>query len=489
MAIIKTIENAGWNLENTYASLPEKFYAKLKPSSVKAPQMIVFNNQLAQDLGLDDRQLSCTGADYFAGNRLPKNVVPLAQAYAGHQFGYFTMLGDGRAILIGEQTAPEGTKWDIQLKGAGRTPYSRGGDGRATLGPMLREYIISEAMHALGIETTRSLAVVSTGEEVMREKLLPGAILTRIASSHLRVGTFQFAAHWGGVTDLTVLADYTINRHFPEVLQDNNPYLSMLKEVVKRQASLIAKWQLTGFVHGVMNTDNMTICGETIDYGPCAFIDRYDIDTVFSSIDRQGRYSFGNQPSIAKWNLIRLAETLLPLLSKDEKKSKELAEEAVEEFNKHYYQSYMSGMRKKLGLFNLEGGDKDLINNLLDILEYSKADYTNTFRALTIGNLEDIADLKNKEFDYWLKLWRARIANQCQSKDESQKIMEKNNPSIIPRNHKVEEALKAAVEHQDFRLTKKLISALSSPFDYQLSLDEYTKPYSGKEPYRTFCGT
>ena len=314
-------KETGWNFDNSYARLPKSFFSGTNPTPVRSPKLITLNHQLAASLGLNAEALqSEDGVAVLAGNRIPEGASPLAQAYAGHQFGHFNMLGDGRAVLLGEQITPQGKRVDIQLKGPGRTPYSRGGDGRAALGPMLREYIISEAMHALGIPTTRSLAVVTTGEAVIRETELPGAILTRVAASHLRVGTFQYVAKWGTVEELRILADYTLKRHFPDVEADGNPYLSLLQEVIKRQAELIAKWQLVGFIHGVMNTDNMAISGETIDYGPCAFMDVYDPATVFSSIDRQGRYAYGNQPSIAGWNLARFAETLLPLLDDNQER-------------------------------------------------------------------------------------------------------------------------------------------------------------------------
>lgn len=485
------INEAGWNFDNSYAFLPKTFYSVLNPTPVHSPKLIIFNEKLAESLGLNGRALqSEEGAEIFAGNRLPHGSLPLAQAYAGHQFGHFTMLGDGRAILLGEQITPDGKRVDIQLKGSGRTPYSRGGDGRAALGPMLREYIISEAMHALGIPTTRSLAVVTTGEDIIRETLLPGAILTRTASSHLRVATFQYAANWGKEEDVRILADYTINRHYPDIKDEENRYLLLLKEVMKRQASLIAKWQLVGFIHGVMNTDNMAISGETIDYGPCAFMDTYDPATVFSSIDRQGRYAYGNQPYIGGWNLARLAETLLPLLHKDEKTAIQIAEEALAGYNEQIQSYWLAGMRAKLGLLNEEKEDETLIADLLNMMQTHQADYTNTFRALTVGKQEDTALFKSKVFAEWHEQWQKRRERQEKSAELSQQVMRSSNPAVIPRNHRVEEALKAAVEEEDYSVMEKLLQILAKPFAYTPDQEEYCKlPEPSNIPYRTFCGT
>lgn len=374
------------------------------------------------------------------------------------------MLGDGRAILLGEQVLPEGGRVDIQLKGPGRTPYSRGGDGRAALGPMLREYIISEAMHGLGIPTTRSLAVVTTGETVIRETGLPGAIMTRVASSHLRVGTFQFAAKWGTIEELRTLADYAIERHFPDIEADESRYLSLLQEVVKRQAELIAQWQLVGFIHGVMNTDNMTISGETIDYGPCAFMDAYDPATVFSSIDRQGRYAYGNQPVIGGWNLARFAESLLPLLHDDEDQAVTLAQDKISIFNDLYHSNWLAGMRAKLGIFNEETQDEALINGILSMMKKHGADYTNTFRALTFDKMEDTVLFGTPEFAQWQELWQARLGRQKESKESSNQLMQNSNPAVIPRNHRVEEALEAAVEQEDYSVMERLLDVLANPY-------------------------
>lgn len=388
-----------WNFDNSYVHLPEGFFSKQDPTDVKNPKLVVLNKSLAESLGLDiDYLKNDDGVAVLAGNRTPNEAYPISQAYAGHQFGHFTILGDGRAILIGEHIDKKRERFDIQLKGSGRTPYSRGGDGRAALGPMLREYIISEAMHGLNIPTTRSLAVVTTGEGVFREAKLPGAILTRVSSSHIRVGTFQYAAKYLGEEDLQLLADYTILRHYPDIISDDDRYLSFLKEVINRQAKLIAKWQLVGFIHGVMNTDNMLISGETIDYGPCAFMDAYDPETVFSSIDIHGRYAYKNQPVFASWNLARFAETLISLLDENEEIALEMANEALSNFNVLYKKYWLDGMRRKIGLFNEKPEDESLINELLGIMEKYKADYTNTFRSLTLDDLENMDIFESDEF-------------------------------------------------------------------------------------------
>ncbi len=489
------IINAGWHLDNSYIRLPETFYSKQDPTPVPSPQLVILNEPLAASLGLDVNALQSSGAEIFAGNRIPEGAAPIAQAYAGHQFGHFTMLGDGRALLLGEQITPEGGRFDIQLKGSGRTPYSRGGDGRAALGPMLREYIISEALHNLNIPTTRSLAVATTGQEVIREKALPGAILTRIAASHIRVGTFQYAAAAGNVEDLQSLAEYALQRHFPTVASDEKRFLLLLKEVIKKQAELIAKWQLVGFIHGVMNTDNMTISGETIDFGPCAFMDTYSPGTVFSSIDMQGRYAYGNQPQIAAWNLARFAETLLPLLHDDENEAINMANEEIAGFAELYFGFWLDGMRAKLGLFDKEAEDELIITELLTIMEKYKADYTNTFRSLTIDSLTvdkpDGMDIfHSAEFSDWREKWDVRRAKENRPKEESNELMRRSNPAIIPRNHRVEEALLAAEKDGDFRIMEKLLSVLSCPYSYSIEQEEFsTPPPPSSRPYRTFCGT
>ncbi|AWB44593.1 YdiU family protein [Paenibacillus sp. CAA11] len=480
-----------WNFNNTYVHLPESFYSIVEPKPVRSPKLVRLNENLAEALGLDKSELKGQAAvEVFAGNQIPKGGVPLAQAYAGHQFGYFTMLGDGRAMLLGEHITPDGERLDIQLKGSGRTPYSRGGDGRAALGPMLREYIISEAMHALGIPTTRSLAVVTTGESIVRETMLPGAILTRVAASHLRVGTFQYAASRGNIEELRSLADYAIARHYPEFKENAERYVQLLQAVIQRQASLIAKWQLVGFIHGVMNTDNMTISGETIDYGPCAFMDTYDPNTVFSSIDTQGRYAFGNQPNIAAWNLARFAESLLPLLHEDPEEAVRLAEQQLEGYGEIYHHQYMAGMRSKLGIFNTEDEDESLMGKLLGMMKKYKADYTNTFRLLTLNQLSDSDLFDSSEFAAWDKRWKDRLGRQAESEEDSRALMQRSNPAVIARNHRVEEALEGATIQGDFSKLDKLLTVLSNPFAYSEEQEEFCSlPVPGNRPYRTYCGT
>lgn len=479
-----------FKLENTYVELPASFYFKKNPHYVPTPKLIVFNNLLAEELGFNNDFLTSEqGVEYLIGNKIVEGTTPIAQAYAGHQFGYFTMLGDGRAVLLGERNLQNGKRYDIQIKGSGLTPFSRGGDGRAALGPMLREYLISEAMHALRIPTTRSLAVLTTGEIVRRETPLDGARLVRIASSHIRVGTFEYAAKWGSLDELKALADYTIARHFKEALEKENPYLYFLEEVVKIQAQLIAKWQLVGFIHGVMNTDNMTISGETIDYGPCAFMDTYHLDTVFSSIDYKGRYAYGNQPSIGEWNLARFAETLVPLISEDTKEGLELAEEIVMKFDVYYQFYWLDGMRKKLGLFNEETDDQLLIESLLKMMQEQEADYTNTFKDLTIGKLTSEALFKTSEFIAWHQRWTERLDRQQQSVEEIKRLMQENNPVVIPRNYRVEEALENAV-NGNMSTFNELVEVLSRPYDYKNVNEKYTNvPSDTNDCYQTYCGT
>ncbi len=492
----RKLPEPGWNFDNSYARLPEAFYAKQLPTPVRAPRLAALNEPLAAALGLNAAALRTEeGTAELAGNRIPQGAEPIAEAYAGHQFGYFTMLGDGRAVLLGEQLTPSGERFDIQLKGAGITPYSRQGDGRAALGPMLREYIVSEAMHGLGIPTTRSLAVVSTGQPVIREEELDGAILTRVAASHLRVGTFQYAAARGSVEDLRALADYAIARHYPETNGEaaEGKYLRLLREVVERQAALIARWMLVGFIHGVMNTDNMSIAGETIDYGPCAFMDAYDAGTVFSSIDRQGRYAYGNQPYIAAWNLARFAESLLPLLDADEDAAVKRAEEAIAAFSPSYRRHWLAGMRAKLGLF---GGDDErdeaLADELLALMQKHRADYTNTFADLTFDRTEENATglYGDDEFKAWRKRWEARLAEQAESAEEARRLMRKSNPAVIARNHRVEEALEAATERGDYCVMERLLAALADPYAHAPEQAEYAAtPPRTERPYRTYCGT
>ncbi|CAM4461325.1 protein adenylyltransferase SelO [Paenibacillus tarimensis] len=481
----------GWNFDNSYVRLPQSFYTRQDPIPVRSPEMAVLNDAFAVSLGLDPEYLkSREGLAVLAGNEVPDGAEPLAQAYAGHQFGHFTMLGDGRAVLLGEQITPEGKRVDIQLKGPGRTPYSRRGDGRAALGPMLREYIISEAMHGLGIPTTRSLAVVTTGEPVFREQELPGAILTRIAASHIRVGTFQYAANMGTSQDLRAIADYTLQRHYPEIEADDDRYLNLLRAVIKRQAGLIAQWQLVGFIHGVMNTDNMSISGETIDYGPCAFMNSFDPATVFSSIDSQGRYAYGNQPPIAAWNLSRFAESLLPLLHHDEDHAVKLAEEAISDFPGLYHGYWLDGMRSKLGIRDEEEEDETLIKDLLGMMREHRSDYTNTFRALTFDRVEDTGLSEAEQFGKWYERWKARVEAQPGSWDASHELMRSANPAVIPRNHRVEEAIEAAAKNGDYSVMERLLEALRHPYAHQESQIEYCSPPEPSErPYRTYCGT
>ena len=482
---------AGWNFDNRYARLPRVFFSIQNPTPVSSPKMIILNDHLAASLGLNaEALLNNEGVEMLAGNRIPEGALPIAQAYAGHQFGRFNMLGDGRALLLGEQITPLGNGIDIQLKGSGRTPYSRNGDGRAAIGPMLREYIISEAMHSFGIPTTRSLAVVATGEKrINLGGEQEGAILTRTMASNIRIGTFEYIARWGTREELQTLADFTLQRLFSEVEIGENPYLSLLQEVVKRQASLIAQWMLVGFIHGVLGTDNVAISGETIDYGPCAFMDAYDPETVFSSIDLKGRYAYGNQPNIALWNLIRFAETLLPLLHDDEAEAVKLAQDAISDFIGLYQKNWLAGMRAKLGLFNDEPEDESLFQGLISLMQKFRADYTNTFRALTFNTPEETVLFGMEEFDQWHELWQARLGRQQASKESQKQLMRSSNPAVIPRNHRVEEALEAA-ERGDYSVMKRLLEILSKPFAHTPEQVVYTEPPKPSAcTYKTFCGT
>jgi uncharacterized protein YdiU (UPF0061 family) len=480
-----------WQFDNSYARLPEAFYSRLGPTPVPNPKLVVFNHDLARDLGLEPRDVDEDAlAELFAGNAVPSEATPIAQAYAGHQFGNFTMLGDGRAIVLGEHVSPLGERYDIQLKGAGPTPYSRRGDGRAALGPMLREYIISESMHALGIPTSRSLAVVTTGEPVYREQILPGAVLTRVASSHLRVGTFEYAAARRDLDGFSALVEYTINRHYTHLRGDETPALSLLSAVMERQADLIVEWMRVGFIHGVMNTDNMTISGETIDYGPCAFMEAYDPATTFSSIDRSRRYAFGNQPAIAQWNLARFAEALLPVLHPDSNKAMALAEEKIEGFSDLYGARWNAMMRRKLDLQGENAEDPRLIKDLLDWMHRSEADYTNTFRLLGTEGSLDGGIYSESAFLDWRARWQARRANNPKPQTPQSRLMQEANPVYIPRNHQVEAALNAAVQSGDLGPFNKLLDVLAQPYAEREGLEAYTEPDpSGAEGYQTFCGT
>ncbi|WP_245189362.1 protein adenylyltransferase SelO [Lunatimonas salinarum] len=482
----------GWNLRHTYTSLPEKFFANQKPQSVADPGMVLLNEPLADSLGLDfedsdEKQL----ARLFAGNSLPPDSMAIAQAYAGHQFGNFTMLGDGRAVLLGEQEAPDETLWDLQLKGSGRTPFSRRGDGRATLKSMLREFLISEAMHGLGIPSTRSLAVVSTGEPVYRERVQAGAVLTRVAKSHIRVGTFEYAAQYLGTENLKALMDYTIKRHYPHVAGDAFPALAFFKEVVNQQAALIAQWMRVGFIHGVMNTDNMSIAGETIDYGPCAFVNAYHSETVFSSIDTQGRYAFGNQPKVALWNLSCLASSLLPLIHENKETAITLAKEAVYSFTDRYQERYEQMMGEKLGLGAKRETDRELISDLLDVLSELKLDYTHAFLFLQgdFESEEQSGFLHPKFQDWWMR-WTKRVVTDGRSLEQVQQLMRPYNPQVIPRNHLVEEVLDQAV-NGDIRPLYRLLEVVQNPYNLDRSLRPYQSvPAAEWEMgYQTFCGT
>ena len=485
-----TTSKIGWRFDNTYSNLPDSMLSKLAPIPVKAPEIVILNNSLSKQLGLNfsninDEDLSLI----FSGNKLPEGSESIAQAYAGHQFGQFTMLGDGRAIVIGEHISKNNQRFDIQFKGSGKTPFSRNGDGRAALGPMLREYIISEAMHSLDIPTTRSLAVVKTGETVMRETPLIGAILTRVAESHIRVGTFQYAATSKNKNDLKALFDYTINRHYPNLKSSNNPAVELLKVVIEKQTKLIVDWMRVGFIHGVMNTDNMAISGETIDYGPCAFMDNYDPETVFSSIDYQGRYAFFNQPGIAKWNLTRFAESLIPLINNNKDKAIKMATECINNFAKIYQKHWLDMMRKKLGIAGEEIKDEGLIVELLSWMHKNKADYTNTFCFLMNEKILDDKIYNNQDFINWKKQWQERLKLHNNSKEKSLEIMHLSNPLVIPRNHKVEEVLIAA-NKDDLNPMLNLLKVLKKPYEKQETTNNYQAPAPiTNEKYQTFCGT
>jgi uncharacterized protein YdiU (UPF0061 family) len=524
------MSQSGWNFEHTYTDLPDIFFQQVKPTPAAQPKLLVWNAPLAQELGLNCEP-PADAALVFAGNLIPEGARPLAQAYAGHQFGNFTMLGDGRALLLGEQVTPSSKRFDIQLKGSGRTPFSRRGDGRAALGPMLREYIISEAMHALGIPTTRSLAVVSTGETVMRDRPLPGAVLTRVAASHIRVGTFEYAAAHGDPADIAALTLYTLERHFPDFPEDAPPALSLLQNVVQRQAQLIARWMHVGFIHGVMNTDNMALSGETIDYGPCAFLDSYHPQTVFSSIDEQGRYAYANQARIGLWNLERFAATLLPILHDDEDAAIEMAQDVLESFAEIYNSTWLNGMYRKIGLSSdaLSGegssamngpaaggsamngpsaggatqsreGDQKLVTDLMALLQKADCDYTNTFRALPLllepseadshatAELDKLRSQPN--FSNWYEAWTARLKLQNYATAQAIELMNRSNPNVIARNHQVERALREAEVSGDLTRLQRLVSGLQRPFDNLPEHQEFrAAPQVHERVVATFCGT
>ena len=477
--------------DNSYARLPGRFYARLDPTPVAAPALVRVNRVLAEQLGIDPDELATTdGVAALAGNRVPAGAEPMALAYAGHQFGNFVpQLGDGRANLLGEVVGRDGIRRDIQLKGSGPTPFSRRGDGRAALGPVLREYLISEAMAALGVPTTRALAAVTTGEAVWRDSMLPGAVLTRVAASHIRVGTFQYFAAQGDHDAVRRLADHAIARHYPDAATADNPYRGFLDGVIIRQADLVARWLLVGFIHGVMNTDNCSIAGETIDYGPCAFMDSYDPATVFSSIDRHGRYAYGNQPRIALWNLARLTECLLPLLENDEGAAKD----ALAAFGPRFQAAYFGGLRRKIGLLTEQEGDDNLTQDLLKLMAADGADFTLTFRGLCDAAEDRAGDAAVRfmfkdtvAYDAWAARWHARLTRETAPAD----IMRAANPAFIPRNHMVEAALAAAVERADFQPFEELLDVLSRPFEDDPALTRYAAPPAQEERVlHTFCGT
>ncbi len=480
----------GWNFDNTYLKLPSPMLSKVEPTPVKNPEIIIFNHDLSKDIGLDFSGINGQEiALIFSGNKLPNGSDTISQAYAGHQFGHFTILGDGRAHVIGEHITKQKKRVDIQFKGSGQTPYSRNADGRATLGPMLREYLISEAMFNLGVPTTRSLAVVKTGENVVRETNLQGAILTRVASSHIRVGTFQFALVSNDQANLKALFDYTIKRHYPNIMKSHNPGAKLLETVMEKQIDLICNWMRVGFVHGVMNTDNMTISGETIDYGPCAFMDNYDPGTVFSSIDKFGRYAYFNQPRIANWNLERFAECLLPLISKDSKKAIQIATEVLNKFPNSYKEKWLDMMRRKLGITGEEKQDENLIIELLTWMHKNNADYTNTFCYLMDSLKIENNIFQDDQFKIWKKKWIIRSQLNGNTPINRLNLMKKANPLIIPRNYHVEEALKFAVENNDIAKLKKLINIIKDKECDDSTLSIYQSPGKKIKKYVTYCGT
>ena len=474
----------GWNFDNSYSNLPKSFIYEISPVPVKRPELVILNYDLASQMGLDFSKVDGEElAKIFSGNSLPKGTKSIAQAYAGHQFGHFTMLGDGRAVLLGEHISKSNQRLDVQFKGSGQTPFSRNGDGRAALGPMLREYLISEAMNSLNIPTTRSLAVVKTGEDVIRERPLQGAILTRVASSHIRVGTFQFIRTRDNLDELNTLVDYTITRHYPEISKSKNKAYELLNKLIDKQIELVVNWMRVGFVHGVMNTDNMAISGETIDYGPCAFMNNYNPDTCFSSIDHMGRYAFGNQPAITKWNLARFAECLLTLINPKKDESVKIATEVIDKFDRQYEEKWFGMMKNKLGLIGDDKNDKVLIFELLDCMKEQGLDYTNTFCFLMSQEIDNKKDYLNDKFNNWKMKWQKRLTK------DSEKLMKHNNPKIIPRNHNVESVLKSA-EDNDLSPFNDLLKALKNPYTDSKVLSKYqSPPPKSDEKYQTFCGT
>ena len=479
----------GWHFDNTYSKLSNTFKEDIKPTPVHDPELIILNKELAEDLNLNFSKIDTKNlAKLFSGNLLPEGTNTIAQAYAGHQFGHFTVLGDGRAVLLGEHLVNGTNRFDIQFKGSGKTSFSRNGDGRAALGPMLREYIISEAMNGLNIPTTRSLAVVKSGEEVIRETSLPGAILTRVASSHIRVGTFQYIASRQKKDELEVFLNYVINRHYPNLKNSQNKPLDLLNIVIEKQIDLIVNWMRVGFIHGVMNTDNVSISGETIDYGPCAFMDIYDPKTVFSSIDQMGRYAYCNQPVVTKWNLSRFAECLIPLIDEDQNKAIQIATEIINSFEKQYEEKWLNMMRDKLGLFGIDEKDKLLIVDLLTWMHQSKTDYTNTFCYLMNEKIKEDVSYEDEVFKNWKKRWNERLKTNNSTPEKYLKLMRKVNPLIIPRNHKVEKALNEA-EQGNLESFTQLVEILKKPYTKQKDIFNYQVPSLSEEKYQTFCGT
>lgn len=500
MTVVRPTGFAGLQFDNTYARLPPAFFSRVNPTPVVNPALIKVNHALATELGLDAVQLeSEQGIQIFAGNAIPDGAEPIAQAYSGHQFGYLNpRLGDGRAILLGEVVDRSGNRRDIQLKGPGRTPYSRSGDGRAALGPVMREYLVSEAMHHLGIKTTRVLAAVTTGEPVYRETALPGAVLTRVAASHIRIGTFEYFYVRKDYDGLKQLADYVIQRHYPAISSAENPYLALLEVVMHAQASLVASWLQVGFIHGVMNTDNMTVSGETIDYGPCAFMDIYDPSTVFSSIDREGRYAYGNQGAITLWNLTRFAECLLPLIDSDIDRAVEKAQTALGDFSELFNDFWLARMRKKIGILGASPGDEALVAEFLQIMRDGRADFTLAFRYLadcvapvsSTSRFHQLFTSCESLLESWLTKWRERLAKENVGAEEITARMLKVNPLYIPRNQNVEEVLRAAVEDGDYTLFEEFLSVLQHPYTEQQGKEKYSRrPVQSGIPYKTFCGT
>ena len=484
------MKNFGFSFDTTYTTLPKQFFSESEISKVPDPKTVIFNKELADNMGLDFSGCSdLDKANLFSGNQLPLGATPFSQAYAGHQFGYFTMLGDGRAHLWGEHIIPSGTRLDIQFKGSGRTAYSRNGDGKAALGPMLREYIISESLFNLGISTTRSLAVVSTGEPIMREMVLPGAILTRVASSHIRVGTFEFAAAQSDKNVIKSLIEYTINRHYPSLINKDNKELSLIRLVMEKQVDLIVHWMRVGFIHGVMNTDNMTISGETIDYGPCAFMDTYDPNKVFSSIDHGRRYAYDNQPKVAQWNLARLAESILLGIESNIEKVLPVAEGIINEFSVVYKKKWLAMMGSKLGLFFLRKDDEKLIYELLDWMEKKNADFTKTFRDLSNATYPHSKIYDDNQFRQWLDRWQNRLKYNDRALQSAISLMKSVNPNIIPRNHIVDQVLKSA-DSGDFKPLSDLLIAIKEPYKERTSISKYENlPKPNEQILHTYCGT